>query len=187
MSSSIDEPFILRRAIVSDNHALAQLNRHAFLQTYLEDFHLSVSQDNIDAHFRNTMTPEIFLQKLTDPQQATWVIENTLNHELIAFLNAGPCFLPHSDVSQGEDGEIDRLYVLRDQQGKGWGPWLIKEALSWFNTQYSSRPIWLGVWSGNIKAQKLFKQYGFQIVGDRDYRVGTHRFDSFIMRRDNSP
>ena len=187
LSDCSDGRFVLRRALNTDDHALAQLNRQAFLETYVDNFRIPISQDDIDAHFRNTMTAEVFSQKIADPQQAIWVVEDTTNHRLVAFLNAGPCFLPNSDVCPGADGEIDRIYVLRDGQGHGLGSRLIKEALSWLSSQYPARPIWLGVWSGNDRAQGVFRQHGFEIVGDRDFRAGTHPFYSFIMRRECSP
>jgi ribosomal protein S18 acetylase RimI-like enzyme len=42
---------------------------------------------------------------------------------------------------------------------------------------------WLGVWSGNLKAQRLYAAYGFERVGGYAFPVGRWRDDEFIMRR----
>ena len=45
------------------------------------------------------------------------------------------------------------------------------------------RPVWLGVWSGNGRAQRFYGRYGFSQVGDYDYPVGETRDHEFILRR----
>ena len=41
----------------------------------------------------------------------------------------------------------------------------------------------IGVWSGNLKAQKLYAAYGFEKAGDYQYPVGRWLDDEFILRR----
>ena len=36
-------------------------------------------------------------------------------------------------------------------------------------------PLWIGVWSGNDKAQRLYAAYGFEKAGEYDYPVGAWR------------
>lgn len=177
--------FLLRRAIDTDNIALAQLNQQTFLETYIDEFAIPIGQDDIDSHFHHTINPEIFAYKIADRRQAIWVIEDKIAAKLIAFANVGPCFLPHPDVRAGEDGEIDRIYVRRDQQGYGLGQSLMNVILPWFEENFPGRPVWLGVWAGNMKARKFYERYHFKTVGDRDYKVGDYIFNSVIMRREN--
>ena len=43
--------------------------------------------------------------------------------------------------------------------------------------------LWIGVWSGNAKAQRLYAAHGFEKVGEYDYPVGAWRDREFILRR----
>ncbi|CAF1097801.1 unnamed protein product [Adineta steineri] len=52
--------------------------------------------------------------------------------------------------------------------------------------QFPGRPIWLGVWSGNLKGQEFHKKYNFHKVDERYYQVGKFKRHSFVMRRDSS-
>lgn len=183
---SIDSRFHLRRAVATDNTSLAQLNQRTFLETYIDEFAIPVAHEDIQSHFHHTINPDVFTQKIADVRQATWVVEDRITGELLAFANVGPCFLPHPDVCLGEDGEIDRIYVRRDRQGCGLGQYLMNVVLSWFIEQFPERPIWLGVWAGNSKARKFYERNRFKTVADRHYNVGEYTFDSVIMRREGS-
>ena len=44
-------------------------------------------------------------------------------------------------------------------------------------------PLWIGVWSGNEKAQRLYAAYGFEKAGEYEYPVGAWRDHEFILRR----
>ncbi len=62
----------------------------------------------------------------------------------------------------------------------------MKVILSWFEEHYPSRPIWLSVFSKNLKAQKFYAHYGFIIVGEYEYPVGESKDHEFIMKRENT-
>ena len=44
-------------------------------------------------------------------------------------------------------------------------------------------PIWLGVWSGNLRAQAIYAACGFVKVGEYRFPVGTWRDEELILRR----
>ena len=48
---------------------------------------------------------------------------------------------------------------------------------------HTDGPLWIGVWSGNAKAQKLYGAYGFEKAGEYKYPVGSWYDDEFILRR----
>ena len=101
--------------------------------------------------------------------------------DLLAFANAGPNTLPHPD-GRPDHAELRRLYVSKAAQGLGLGTKLLDVALDWM-TAHSTGPLWIGVWSGNLKAQKLYAAYGFAKAGEYQYPVGSWLDDEFILRR----
>ena len=101
--------------------------------------------------------------------------------ELLAFANAGPNTLPHPDARPTQM-ELRRLYVSRAAQGLGLGTRLLTLSLDWMEA-HTDGPLWIGVWSGNLKAQKLYAAHGFEKVGEYQYPVGRWLDDEFILRR----
>ncbi|CAF0934668.1 unnamed protein product [Adineta steineri] len=177
------DQFVLRSAVDADSIALSQLRQQTFLETFVEDFAIPYPEHDLKSYFRLSASPEAVASKIADPQLATWVIEDKTSNELVAFAMAGPCELPHPDICPGEDGELRYLFVRRDQRARGHGKRLMNVALTWLQERYTKRPVWISVWSGNLKAQKFYMAYGFNTVGDYSFHVGEWKDHEFIMRR----
>ena len=116
---------------------------------------------------------------LTESGAAWWVADR--DGEILGFANTGPNTLPHPDARPGH-AELRRLYIGRAAQGLGLGTQLLKIALEWMEAN-TDGPLWIGVWSGNEKAQKLYAAYGFEKAGEYDYPVGAWNDHEFILRR----
>ena len=131
--------------------------------------------DFLDASFSEPATA----RKLAEPEAAWWVAER--DGQLLAFANAGPNGLPHRDARPSHM-ELRRLYVSKTAQGLGLGTKLLTLSLDWMEAN-TDGPLWIGVWSGNLKAQKLYAAYGFAKAGEYDYPVGAWMDHEFILRR----
>ncbi|UJR18594.1 hypothetical protein I4U23_005501 [Adineta vaga] len=171
-SHSTDNQFVLRNATDSDNVSLGKLNQQTFFETYVNDYSTRYTKNDIKNYFNSSVT--------------TWIIEDRTNGKFAAFANTGPCKMTLSEIEKGNDGEIYRLYVLRHYQDDKLGETLMNVSLSWLEKQYPGRPIWLGVWKENLKAQEFHKQYNFKKVGERFYQVGEYKRPSFIMKKESS-
>jgi ribosomal protein S18 acetylase RimI-like enzyme len=100
---------------------------------------------------------------------------------LVGYAHVGPCKLPNDEVRPG-DWEIYQLYLQRDAQGGGTGKRLLGHVLAWLADQ--GGPVWLGVWSGNHRAQALYQRWGFVVVGEHRFRVGDWLDEELTMRLD---
>lgn len=181
------DQFILRRADITDIDTLSQLCQKTLIETFVEDFAIPYPKKDLESYLSSSASPQSFAKAINDQKRAVWVIEDTINGELVAYAMAGPCNaddIPHPDVCSNKHGAINRLYVQRDLQGQGFGQQLMNVILPWLEEQYPSLPIWLTAWSGNIKAQKFYNHYGFSKVGECDYPVGEWKDREFIMKRD---
>ena len=87
------------------------------------------------------------------------------------------CRIPVQNLDAGAM-ELHKLYVLQAYQNQGIGRELIKTALQKINTT-----IYVGVWSKNLNAQRLYSSFGFTICGGYKFYVGTQADDEFIMKR----
>lgn len=170
---------VIRPAVETDAAALAELGRQTFVDTFVAGFGIPYPADDLAAFLDASFSPEAIRTKLKEPGGAWWVAER--DGELLAFANAGPNTLPHPDA-RASHAELRRLYVAKTAQGLGLGTKLLAIALEWMEA-HSDGPLWIGVWSGNEKALKLYAAYGFGKAGEYQFPVGRWLDDEFILRR----
>jgi ribosomal protein S18 acetylase RimI-like enzyme len=166
----------LRRATIQDADTVSSLGARTFSETFA---HLYPTQD-LETFLAYAYGLERTRNDLADPAKATWLLED--DGEAIGYALAGPCGLPHPDA-RPEHGELYRIYVLKSDQGGGQGSLLLNTALDWLEKD-GPRPLWIGVWSENFGAQKLYGRMGFDKVGEYRFAVGETRDLEFILKRD---
>ena len=170
---------VIRPAVEADAEALGALGRQTFIDTFVDGFGIPYPADDLEAFLDASFSAGATRTKLKEPGAAWWVAER--DGALLAFANAGPNTLPHPDARPGH-AELRRLYVAKSAQGLGLGTKLLAVALTWMEAN-TTGPLWIGVWSGNLKAQKLYAAYGFEKAGEYQYPVGAWLDDEFILRR----
>ncbi|AAW74911.1 Acetyltransferases [Xanthomonas oryzae pv. oryzae KACC 10331] len=164
----------IRRATPDDAEALSLLAA----QTFTETFGHLYPQEDLHGFLEETYAVERARIVLAHPDYAIWLLE--MDNLLVGHAAAGPCGLPHDDVRPG-DGELKRLYLLKDYQNSGWGSRLFETALQWLERD-GPRTLWIGVWSENFGAQRLYARYGFEKVGEYDFPVGKIVDREYILR-----
>ncbi|MES2835502.1 MAG: GNAT family N-acetyltransferase [Pseudomonadota bacterium] len=170
---------VIRPPTAADAAALGALGRQTFIDTFVDGFAIPYPADDLAAFLDASFEPDALLKKLAEPGAAWWVAER--DGDLLAFANTGPNTLPHPDARPSH-AELRRLYVSKAAQGLGLGTQLLALSLDWMET-HSDGPLWIGVWSGNLKAQKLYEAHGFEKAGEYQYPVGRWLDDEFILRR----
>lgn len=172
---------VIRPATQADAAALGELGRQTFLDTFVAEdgFGIPYPAADLAAFLEASFSPEATRAKLQEPGAVWWVAER--DGALLAFANTGPNTLPHPEARPGH-AELRRLYVSKSAQGLGLGTKLLAIALDWMEAN-TDGALWIGVWSGNLKAQKLYAAYGFEKAGEYQYPVGSWRDDEFILRR----
>ena len=166
----------IRRATPGDAMALAALARDTFVETF---GHLYRPED-LAAFLEKSQSVAAYSRLLQDPRVAVWVAEDA-DGTLVGFLNAGPCKLPLPEQQPGA-GEIRQLYLRSSVQGGGLGTRLLVLGIEWLAAQ-GHFPLYVGVWSGNSGAQRLYGRFGFEKIGEYDFPVGKHLDREFILRR----
>jgi len=166
---------VIRRALPADTPAVAAIGRATFATAF---GHLYWPAD-LEAFLDEAHNLERTARDLADPRCALWLAE--ADGEAVGYVLAGPCDLPHPEVSP-ECGELKRIYVTSDAQGGGLGSRLMITALEWLERD-GPRRLWIGVWSGNEGARRLYERLGFEKVGEYYFQVGRARDREFILRR----
>ncbi|HEY9219371.1 MAG TPA: GNAT family N-acetyltransferase [Phenylobacterium sp.] len=166
---------LIRRAGSADAADLARIGASTFTETF---GHLYPPQDLalfLEAHHTEAAARSV----LEDPSQAIWLAH--VDGEAAGYALAGPCTLPHPDVTPA-CRELKRLYVAQGRQGAGLGESLMAQAMAWMT---AGRPpaLWIGVWSENFGAQRFYGRHGFIQVGEYEFPVGASRDREFILKR----
>ena len=166
---------VIRRATPEDAQALCEIGRATFVETFGHRY----PAEDLGHFLKMAYGLKRTRQILADSRKASWIVE--ADGRAVGYALAGPCGLPHPDVGP-RDGELKRLYLLRSYQGGGTGSRLLAEALAWLESR-GSRRIWIGVWSENHGAQRLYSRAGFERVGEYQFAVGRTLDREFILRR----
>lgn len=78
--------------------------------------------------------------------------------------------------------EIQRIYLLASQIGKGQGRTLINHCIDWAKAQgYSA--VWLGVWERNERAIEFYKKIGFERFGFHYFQFGSERQRDYWLQK----
>jgi ribosomal protein S18 acetylase RimI-like enzyme len=166
---------MLRRATPADADVVAAIG----VATFTESFGHLYPPADLAAFLAETHATGRILADLANPAKAVWLAQ--AQGETIGYALAGPCDLPHDHARPG-DGELKRLYLLKRAQNGGLGGRLFDTALAWLQRD-GPRTVWIGVWSENHGAQRLYARRGFVRVGGYGFRVGATIDREFILRR----
>ena len=186
---------MLRRATPEDAEALSVLASTCYIQTFGQLY----SSADLDRFIHEAYSPEVLRVELADPARPTWLFflekseadatvpgstdaRTASEGKLIGYVTVCPAHLPHPEVKEG-DGEVQRLYLLREYQGGGRGSMMLRHAIDYLLAD-GPRPLWIGVFSENLGAQRLYGRHGFKLVGEYKFMVGDHADREFILRRD---
>ncbi len=165
----------IRRAGPADAETVSALAARTFTETF---GHLYPDED-LRSFLAESYAVERSRIVLAHPDYAIWLLED--DGVAVGHAAAGPCGLPHPQVSPG-DGELKRLYLLRSHQNAGLGGRLFDAAMQWL-LRDGPRTLWIGVWSQNFGAQRFYARHGFEQVGTYEFPVGRMRDLEFILRR----
>jgi GNAT superfamily N-acetyltransferase len=165
----------IRLAEPADLDAVVELGRVTFTETF---GHLYPDEDLSD-FLDEAHDPELYAWAIADERHGLWLGET--DGRPVAYALAGPCTLPHPDATPAE-GELKRLYVRQGAQNTGLGGALLRTALDWLQRNGPGR-LWVGVWSENHGARRLYERHGFEKVGEYEFPVGRVRDHEFILRR----
>ena len=169
----------IRLASADDVADLARLKLETFRETFLEGFGIPYPPADLAIFEAKAYGPAAIAAELADPALTTWVAEQ--DGALVGYVKVGPCHLPHPEA-QPAHGELYQLYLRGSAQGLGLGRMLLDRAIEHLAATRPG-PIWLGVWSGNLKAQAIYAARGFEKVGEYRFAVGDWYDEEFILRR----
>lgn len=162
-----------RRANAGDAAPLASFAERVFRDTFAD------ANDPVDVELFAAKNFGFAVQsrEIADPNLVTIVSEH--GGELIGFAQVKAASRIEC-VSAKRPTELCRFYVAHRWHGLGVANELMKEVLATANGLASDR-IWLGVWERNDRAIRFYRKFGFEIVGEHPFVLGSDIQRDLVM------
>lgn len=164
----------LHKVTIDDVPMLKQISTQTFIDTY--------AQYNTDTNMRNYIATEFSAEKLiadiNKPSVAFYFAMEV--NEPVGFIkiNYAPS---QTDLNDSKSLELERIYVLKEHQGKKIGQFLL-EAARTIAVENDLNYLWLGVWDKNTNAQKFYAKNGFTAFGTHDFMLGDDRQKDIMLK-----
>jgi diamine N-acetyltransferase len=166
----------LRRASVEDAPAAALVAGASFLATFAG----ILDGADIVAHVAKNSAPAIFAAWIGDPGSVVTLAEHPIGAAPVGYSVLTTPDLPVA--THGSDIELRRIYTLPLAQGTGLGRALMQQAIADAIAMGKTRLL-LGALGRNARARGFYERQGFEVVGTRQYRVGSALCDDVIYAR----
>lgn len=104
----------------------------------------------------------------------------TLNNQTVGYLkiNVGDA---QTELQDPQALELERIYVLKEFQGKKIGQMLFEKTLELAKESKLSY-VWLGVWEENSDAIKFYEKNGLKAFGKHIFMLGNDPQTDIMMK-----
>ena len=174
--NSLSQPsFTLRPALASDAPEIAELGVRVFTATVGH----AVDPHELALYLQESYSRASILKDLADDHKTILVATDESNKLMgFTYLTRGgdePCL---ADVKNKI--ELQRIYIDPLAQGNGLGR-LLAGKIERLAREQGFQNIWLGVWEENKKARVAYERWGYEVVGDHDFKIGSSVQKDLIM------
>lgn len=174
--STLDHTVIdVVEATASHAPLLAELGARTFRDTFAADN----TEADMDLYLATAFTPEVQARELSDEGSLVLIVRadgTPAGYTRLRFGDAPAC------VRGVRSMELARFYVDLPWIGHGVGAALMKMALDAASTR-ACDVVWLDVWERNPRAIRFYSKWGFEVVGEQKFLLGTDVQNDLLMAR----
>ena len=148
------------------------------IQTFIETFASVNTKEDIDAYIASGFDSAKLTAEVNNPDSQFYFIN--IGKKPIGYLkvNFG---VAQTELQDTESLEIERIYVLKDFQGRKAGQLLFSKALE-IAQKRKLKTVWLGVWEQNHKAIKFYEKNGFTVFDKHSFLLGNDLQTDIMMK-----
>jgi len=147
-------------------------------QTFSETFSSSNSKENMDKYLNENLSIEKLSEELKNDSSYFFFIKDKERNIGYLKLNMGPS---QTELKDETALEIERIYVIKEYQGKKVGQELFEKAIQ-VAKEKKAQYIWLGVWEENHKAIQFYQKNGFEMFDKHVFKLGDEEQTDLMMR-----
>lgn len=147
-------------------------------QTFYETFSTGNTQENMQKYLDERFSIEKLTAELNDKNAIFYFAQ--LENKIVGYLkiNFGDS---QTELKDDKSLEIERIYVLKEFQGKKIGQILYDKAIE-IAKQKDADYIWLGVWEENPRAISFYKKNGFVEFDRHIFKLGDDEQTDIMMK-----
>ncbi|MBK5192081.1 MAG: GNAT family N-acetyltransferase [Flavobacteriaceae bacterium] len=147
-------------------------------QTYFNAFSWGNSPENMRTYLEGSLSEKKLLKELKEANSGFYFAE--MNHKTIGYfkINFGDA---QTDLHDHNAMELERIYVIKEFQGKKIGQKLLDKVLG-IAKKNQMDYLWLGVWEKNERAIRFYERNGFSVTGSHHFRMGDEIQTDLIMK-----
>lgn len=167
-----EDSFEIKKVDVEEVELLQKISR----QTFTETFSAHNSESDMEKYLTDSLSLTKLKEELNTPNSFFYFIKNT--DLIIGYLKLN--LMPTHD---GADAtlEIERIYILKEFQGKKYGNYLLQKAIAIGRDKKCSY-VFLGVWEKNEKAISFYLKHNFIKYGSHIFKLGNDEQTDILMK-----
>ncbi|MFM5894636.1 MAG: N-acetyltransferase family protein [Novosphingobium sp.] len=165
----------VRNATAEDNHAIAQLGRTTFTETFGDLF--ITHPGNLESYLEATFAPAKLAASIAKRSNCFWVAEwdgTPIGYAKLKLESRHPA------VEGLNTAQLQKIYVLRDylncRAGKGLHDTLLRCA-----REECRDRLWLMALEGNRRASDFYLRQGWQFAAKDKHRIGAQVFTYDVL------
>ncbi|MBP9102375.1 MAG: GNAT family N-acetyltransferase [Chitinophagaceae bacterium] len=158
----------IRNATVNDIDLIRELTFKVWPQTYSS----SISKEQIDYMLEMMYSKKSLADQIAEGSKFIIVQDN----------NKPVGFASYKQV-ESAIYKLDKIYILKTQQGKGTGKFVIEYILQQIKNEGASS-LQLQVNRHNKNAKSFYKKNGFSVIQEADFEIGNGYFmNDYVMEK----
>jgi ribosomal protein S18 acetylase RimI-like enzyme len=164
----------LKKASQADIVELQEIGRQTFFETFAD----CNTEENMQKYLSDSYSLDQLSSEISHVNSEFYLASQ--NNRTIGYLKIN-FDQAQTEFKDKHSLEIERIYVLKEFQGKKIGQLLYDQAFQMAqqkNVQY----IWLGVWEKNTKAISFYRKIGFIEFDQHIFRLGDDEQTDILMK-----
>jgi ribosomal protein S18 acetylase RimI-like enzyme len=165
----------IRQATLQDIGEICQIGA----QTFTDAYAANNTKEDLEAYILKSFSADTIAEELSSPQTAYYLCYD--GPLLMGYLKLNfdtPC----EAFEAQKVTELQRIYVTKEYYKHKGGKFLMQFAIDTC-TQKNYQYLWLGVWKENHRALPFYKAWGFEIIGERGFKVGNKIYEDYYLRK----
>jgi len=162
------------KANITDVNQLQIIGRKTFFETFKE----ANTEEDMKQYLKDNFSSQKLDAELTNINSEFYFAQ--IKGRVVGYLkiNFGPS---QTEQIAANSLEIERIYVLKEFQGKRVGQLLYNKALE-IGSNYNHDFVWLGVWEKNPKAIDFYTKNGFVAFDKHIFKLGNDEQTDILMK-----
>jgi ribosomal protein S18 acetylase RimI-like enzyme len=164
----------IEKVTINNVDQLQKIGRQTFYETFSE----SNTVENMKSYLENAFSADKIKNELSDENAEFYFAK--IDEKIIGYLKLN---FGQSQTERKDDKaiEIERIYVLKEFQGKKVGQILYEKAIEIAKYKKADY-VWLGVWEDNPRAIRFYKKNGFVEFDKHIFKLGEDEQTDIMMK-----